>query len=234
MRSTVAPSISFENVDLVVSQNNDGDRTGYSALPVGAAIEAWSFGTLSKVIEHGERSPGRPTSRIPRRIARQYFQLMAEPTTQRHSSSRRSSGWIATALVLMTLASVFFIILFAMTPRLSSSSSTCTRVANRVIVVDSYLQPELAQTVLVGGALSFLGGCGALNVILTRQPAELNRAIAVSCITILMGVLPFLYSWASFDLENSYHRSNDDFSCEISKSLPADDQAIIFETLELS
>jgi len=66
-------------------------------------------------------------------------------------------------------------------------------VANRVIVVDSYLQPELAQTVLVGGALSFLGGCGALNFALTQQPAELNRAIGVCRITILMGVWPFLY-----------------------------------------
>ena len=34
-------------------QNNDGDRTDYSALPVWSAVEAWSFGTLSKVIERG-------------------------------------------------------------------------------------------------------------------------------------------------------------------------------------
>jgi abortive infection bacteriophage resistance protein len=38
-------------------RDDDGDRTGYSALPVWSAVEAWSFGTLSKVIERRAQGP---------------------------------------------------------------------------------------------------------------------------------------------------------------------------------
>lgn len=34
-------------------RSTDGDRTDYSRLPVWSAVEAWSFGTLSKAIERG-------------------------------------------------------------------------------------------------------------------------------------------------------------------------------------
>lgn len=34
-------------------RGTDGDRTDYSELPVWSAVEAWSFGTLSKAIERG-------------------------------------------------------------------------------------------------------------------------------------------------------------------------------------
>lgn len=34
-------------------KTNDGDRADYSELPVWSAVEAWSFGTLSKAIERG-------------------------------------------------------------------------------------------------------------------------------------------------------------------------------------